>query len=101
MEGESARLMIEYMNCKNYEDDELREKYGDPSTWDSWEEYIMTADEEQKELVKSIKNRCEIFLLICEDSNTKHLWATLCEDIFQDAQSLIFGYCIKKAGSDD
>ena len=75
-------------------DDELIEKCGDSPTWDSWESYIMTADEEQRELVKSIKNRCEIFLLICEDSNTKHLWATLCEDIYVDSQAIIDNFCI-------
>ena len=72
-------------------EDELREKYGEPPFWDNWEMYM---EDEQKELIKSIRNRCEIFLLICDQPNTEHLFPTLCEDLHFDSQTIIDNYCI-------
>ena len=51
-------------------------------------------DEELKELVKSIRNRTEIFLLICDLPHAQKLLATLLEDLFQDAQTIIDKHCV-------
>ena len=56
------------------------------------------------ELVKSVKNRADIFLILCGQkdpqqlSNTLHpdaerVSATLLEDMFEDCQTIIQDYC--------
>lgn len=52
----------------------------------------VTIDENLIGLVKSIKNRAEIFLIICADSEAPNLVATLLEDMFADVQEIIT-YC--------
>ena len=49
--------------------------------------------EELTELIKSIKNRCDIYLLICH-SGAEHLLPTLLEDLYVDAQQIIDEYCV-------
>ncbi len=46
------------------------------------------------ELVKSIKNRAEIFELICESPLAQYVSATLLEDLFVDAQTIVHEYCV-------
>ena len=47
---------------------------------------------EVTELVKSIVNRCLIYLLI-EGKENEDLLPTLLEDIYQDAQEIVLGFC--------
>ena len=49
---------------------------------------------ELKELVKSIRNRCDIFLYICDSPECQHLLPTLLEDLYVDAQQIIDNFCI-------
>ena len=49
---------------------------------------------ELKELVKSIRNRCEIFLLIAYQDNAG-LFPTILEDLYVDAQKIIDEYCVE------
>ena len=60
-------------------------------------------DKELTELIKSIRNRCDIYILITnisslsheERADVEHLLPTLLEDLFTDAQEIIDNYCIK------
>jgi len=53
-------------------------------------------DNELKELIKSIKNRCLIFELICQVDavGAEKLLPTLLKDLYQDAQEIVDNYCI-------
>lgn len=60
-------------------------------------------NEELKELLKSITNRCIIakFLLdSLEESRTHHLLPTILEDMYEDAQTIALEYCAKEKQSD-
>jgi len=48
------------------------------------------------ELVKAIRNRCDIFLLLCDNDIAAHLFPALLEDLYQDAQDIIDEYCTEK-----
>lgn len=56
----------------------------------------MTEIEERNELVKSIKNRCEIYLYLCQEFSAKtESWIpTLLEDNHRDSQELIDRFCV-------
>lgn len=56
-------------------------------------------DEEPKELVKSIENRCAIFLIICDMPHARKLLPTLLEDLYVDSQSIMLDYCVEGDGS--
>ena len=49
-----------------------------------------------KELVKSIRNRCDIFLIIYELPHAQKLLPTLLEDLYADAQQIIWDYCLEE-----
>jgi hypothetical protein len=55
-------------------------------------------DAELVELIKSIYNRCVIFLAIYENVNLRHTIPTLLEDLYADAQVLALNYCVKDDG---
>lgn len=55
---------------------------------------IIEVDTNLVELVKSIRNRCLIFLILLERPEAPGLVATLLEDIYQDAQEIIDDYCV-------
>ena len=46
------------------------------------------------ELVKAIRNRCNIFLLIASTPCTSQYWATLLEDLGEDAMEILETYCV-------
>ena len=50
---------------------------------------------ELRELVKSIRNRCDIALLLTGHS-TNHLLPTILEDLSVDAQTIVMEYCTKE-----
>jgi hypothetical protein len=56
----------------------------------------MTLEEQKRELVKQIRNRCEIFLMM--DTIQPQGWATwqytLLEDNHTDSQQLLDEYCV-------
>jgi len=53
---------------------------------------------EVAELIKAIKNRCEIYLMLCNPSMTDHdhLLPTILEDIHEDSQAIAEGFCVEK-----
>jgi len=51
------------------------------------------------ELVKQIRNRCEIYLYLAGEVDTEmYLW-TLLEDIYEDAQKVALEHCALDDGS--
>ena len=48
------------------------------------------------EVIKAIRNRCDIYMLICDNPVADHLLPTLLEDLHTDSQNIIDGYCIEK-----
>ena len=59
--------------------------------------------EELRELVKSIRNRCDITTILLElgDNNIGsdyplHLLPTILEDLYEDAQTIVTEYCVKE-----
>ena len=48
------------------------------------------------ELIKAIKNRCEAVLMLSKMSGVDSLYATLCEDIHEDSQTIIDDYCTEQ-----
>jgi hypothetical protein len=52
--------------------------------------------EEVTERIKSIRNRCDIYMLICDNALADHLLPTLFEDLHWDSQVIIDEYCIEK-----
>ena len=53
-------------------------------------------DTELTELVRAIRNRCDIYLILKEVVKTEHLMPTLLEDLFIDAQEIMDSYCVEK-----
>lgn len=53
-------------------------------------------DDDLMELVKSIKNHCDIFLQIAQQPQLMHTIYTILEDLCQDAQRIITDYCEEK-----
>jgi hypothetical protein len=51
---------------------------------------------EVTELIKAIRNRCDIYMLICDNAIADHLLPTLLEDLHLDSQDIIDGYCTEK-----
>jgi hypothetical protein len=51
---------------------------------------------EVTELIKAIRNRCDIYMLIRNNSIADHLLPTLLEDLHEDSQVIIDGYCVEK-----
>jgi len=51
---------------------------------------------EVTELIKAIRNRCDIYMLIQDNCIADHLLPTLLEDLHCDSQSIIDGYCVEK-----
>ena len=52
--------------------------------------------EDLGELIKAIRNRCDIWLLLQESKEIeriKHLYPTLLEDLYTDAQTILDEYC--------
>ena len=59
--------------------------------------------EELRELVQSIRNRCDITTILLElgDNNVSsdyplHLLPTILKDLLEDAQTIVAEYCIKE-----
>lgn len=51
------------------------------------------------ELLKSIRNRCEILLLLSvayPEGQIKNIMPTILEDIHEDSQAIIEGHCIEE-----
>ena len=48
------------------------------------------------ELIRQIRNRCDIYMLIKDDPNAGYLLPTLLEDIHEDSQAIIDGFCIEE-----
>lgn len=47
-------------------------------------------------LIKSIRNRCDIYLLIYDNEKAEPLLPTLLEDLHCDSQTINDGYCVEK-----
>ena len=54
----------------------------------------MNEEERLRELVKSIKARCEIFLEICELPHMQKNLPTILEDIAVDSQTILDEHCV-------
>lgn len=52
--------------------------------------------DELVELIRAIRNRCDIFLALYSVPNSKKWWATLLEDLCEDSQDVLKFYCIDK-----
>jgi len=50
------------------------------------------------DLIGAIRNRCDIFLRICYLPETENLWATVLEDLYEDAQKIAMEYCAHRDG---
>ena len=50
------------------------------------------------EVIKAIRNRCDIYMLICDNPVADHLLPTLLEDLHTDSQNIIDGCCVEKDG---
>ena len=46
--------------------------------------------------IESIRNRCEVLLLISDCANAEPLSHTILEDIFTDAQELAENHCVQQ-----
>ena len=57
---------------------------------------IVQIDDNLKDLINSIQNRCEIFWLIADLPSSPYLVSTLLEDLYNDSQVIIDNYCILK-----
>ena len=56
-------------------------------------------DTELFEVVKSIRNRCEILLMLSVAypiEQIRNVLPTILEDIYADSQSLVVGHCIEE-----
>ncbi len=51
---------------------------------------------ELTELVRAIRNRCDIYMLACDNPEAHRLLPTLLEDLYDDAQTIIDEYCIER-----
>jgi hypothetical protein len=49
--------------------------------------------DELAEIIKSIRNRCDVVLTLLEHCGTDNLIPTVLEDLYQDSQLLIEQYC--------
>ena len=49
--------------------------------------------DEVTELVRQIRNRADIYMFICDNPIADHLLPTLLEDMHEDSQAIIDGYC--------
>ena len=50
------------------------------------------------DLIGAIRNRCDIFMKICYLPETSHLWPTVLEDMYEDAQKIAMEYCAHRDG---
>ena len=50
---------------------------------------------ELTELVKAIRNRCEIYLAL-QGKDIDHALYTLLEDLYEDAQTIVDQYCTEE-----
>jgi hypothetical protein len=48
------------------------------------------------ELIKAIRNRCDIYLLIQDSTEIKHAIPTLLEDMHEDSQAIMDEYCVER-----
>ena len=79
-------------------------KYDYPNEWKTYtgeirHPHIFKTDSELIELVKQIRNRCDIFLAIQGNEGLNYAMPTILEDIYEDCQQVIDDYCI--VGEDD
>lgn len=51
-------------------------------------------NQEVYDLAGSIRNRCDLIEYIAETGEFHRCLATLCEDVFEDAQALIDDWCV-------
>jgi len=51
---------------------------------------------ELTELVKAIRNRCDIYLAIRNNSTVNHAVPTLLEDMHEDSQTIMDEYCVER-----
>ena len=52
-------------------------------------------DDELAEIIKAIRNRCDVVLTLIEHYGTEHLIPTVLEDLYTDAQTIVDDYCVK------
>ena len=50
---------------------------------------------EVTELIKQIRNRCDLYILVCQNPIADHLLPTLLEDVHEDSQAIIDGFCVE------
>ena len=68
--------------------------YQYPQDWMNYTGDMPEEVDELVELVKAIRNRCNIFLLIASTPCTSHLWPTLLEDLGEDAIEVLESFCV-------
>lgn len=56
----------------------------------------LVVDDELIELIRSINNRCVIFLAICEFGDISYTLPTILEDMYEDCQEIAEKYCVVK-----
>jgi len=56
---------------------------------------------EVTELIKQIRNRCDIYAIISVYPIADHLLPTLLEDIYEDCQAIIHGFCVENDANSD
>ena len=52
-------------------------------------------DDELTELIKAVRNRCDVVLTLIEHYGTERLIPTVLEDLYTDAQTIVDNYCVK------
>jgi len=74
------------------------EAYCYPASWKNFtgEPPIDTGLAELMELIKAIRNRCDVCLDLYALGDREHLLHTILEDLYDDAQTIIDEYCIER-----
>lgn len=72
-----------------------RSGYEYPVEWRTWTGVNpVECDEHLVELVRQVKNRCDLFLYVCNIPDLKHTLATILEDMHEDSQAIMHDYCV-------
>ena len=64
-----------------------------PITGDTGVGFVI--DDELAEIIKAIRNRCDVVLTLIEHYGTERLIPTVLEDLYTDAQTIVDDYCVK------
>jgi len=68
-----------------------------PSEWTNYTGTpLVTIDAGLVERIKSIRNQCDMFLMLCGSNDADRVIATLLEDLHYRSQLILDDYCIEQ-----